>query len=344
VAGTATVAKQGAAGVRRDTTVTVGIPTYNRAELLRETLESVLAQTYPNFRLLITDNASTDETAKTVAAYPDSRIDYIRNEHNIGMIANFNRLIDLTQTDFLMLLPDDDLLYPDYLRSVIEILEQNPRAGLVHTAFDEIDIGSRVRKQGTTFVKSSQPWLVEPGHAFLERGITSIAICQSSATFRTRALREAGGMTASDGAFADIPLFLRIALNWDVAYLNQPLVAFRVHQETETLRLALEGQDEADARDRLLASEQIIFDLRMGFLDGAGLPNADTARYRALATLRFLADRSGLGAPWMRTWTEFGQIVSNYPQILIHPMAWRFIAAQLGGRAMRRSFHRLRRV
>ena len=61
------------------------------------------------------------------------------------MIGNFNRLIALTQTEFLMLLPDDDRLYPDYLGSVVEVLQRNPRVGAVHTAFDEIDIDSRVQ-------------------------------------------------------------------------------------------------------------------------------------------------------------------------------------------------------
>ena len=326
-----------------EATVTVGIPTYNRSTLLRETLESVLAQTYTNFRLVISDNASTDETPEIVTSYSDDRIDYIRNASNIGMIPNFNRLIELADTEFLMLLPDDDHLYPEYLGSVIEILEQNPGAGLAHTAFDEIDLDSRVRKRASSFVKSTRPWLIEPGEAFLERAISSIAVCQSSATFRTRAIREAGGLAARDGAFADIPLFLRIAQDWDMAYVNSPLVAFRIHEETETFRLALQNQIEPDARDRLLKCEQIILDLRMGFVEGAGLPRDQARRYRALATLRFVADKAGLGAPWLRTWAEFAQIVARYPRVLANSMAWRLVAAQLGGRTLRRTIDRVRR-
>jgi glycosyltransferase involved in cell wall biosynthesis len=326
-----------------DARVTVAIPTYNRATLLRETLESVLTQTYPKFRLVISDNASTDETPEVVGSYSDGRIDYIRNQHNIGMIPNFNRLIELTDTEFLMLLPDDDRLYPDYLDAVIEILERNPRAGLAHTAFDEIDLDSQVRKRASSFVKSNRPWVIEPGQAFLDRAIASIAVCQSSATFRTRAIREAGGMAPDDGAFADIPLFLRIAQDWDMAYVNRPLVAFRIHEETETTRLALLNHIEPDARDRLLRCEQIILDLRLGFIDEARLPRDQARRYRALAKLRFVADKAGLGAHWLRTWAEFAQIVSRYPRVLGHPIAWRFLAAQLGGRALRRAINKLLR-
>ena len=104
------------------TAVTVGIPTFNRADLLRETIESVLGQTYRNFRVIVSDNASTDETQEVVASVSDARLEYVRADKNIGMIGNFNRLIKLTDTEFLMLLPDDDCLHPDYLRSVVEVL------------------------------------------------------------------------------------------------------------------------------------------------------------------------------------------------------------------------------
>ena len=73
--------------------VTVGIPTFNRAGLLRETIQSVLGQTYSNFRLIVSDNASTDETQEVVASLSDARLGYVRADKNIGMI-EFNRLID----------------------------------------------------------------------------------------------------------------------------------------------------------------------------------------------------------------------------------------------------------
>ena len=87
-----------------------------------------------------------------------------------------------------------------------------------------------------------------------------------------------------------------------------------------------------------------MFDRRIGFLDAAGLPSDETDRYRSLATLRFLADRAGLGAPWLQTWAGFVQIVRHYPRILTYPIAWRFIVAQLGGRALRRTIYRLASV
>ena len=142
-------------------------------------------------------------------------------------------------------------------------------------------------------------------------------------------------MTTREEPFPDVPLLMRIARTWDIAYLNRPLVAFRVHDQTETTRVVSPGQ-EFHERDRLLRYGRIMFDRRTGFLDEADLPSGETTRYRSLATLRFLADRAGLGEPWLQTSAEFARLVRRYPPILTHPIALRFIAAQCGGRAVRR--------
>ena len=70
--------------------LTIGLPTYNRAKYLREAIDSVLGQTFADFTLVISDNASTDETPEIVASYDDSRIVYRRHETNRGWLANFN--------------------------------------------------------------------------------------------------------------------------------------------------------------------------------------------------------------------------------------------------------------
>ena len=100
--------------------LTVGIPTFNRARWLRETIESVLAQSFTNFRLIVSDNASEDDTPDVVRSFSDARIDYVRSERNVGAIENFNRLIELADTEFFVLLPDDDVLYPGHLAAAVE--------------------------------------------------------------------------------------------------------------------------------------------------------------------------------------------------------------------------------
>ena len=84
--------------------VTVGIPTRNRSRWLREAIESVLAQSYDNFELIVSDNASTDDTSAVVGSFHDARLKYAPLEQNVGMTGNLNRLIGLCQTEFLVLL------------------------------------------------------------------------------------------------------------------------------------------------------------------------------------------------------------------------------------------------
>jgi len=83
--------------------------------MLQESIGSVLAQSYSDFRLLVSDNASTDETSEVVTSLADPRIDYVRSTENIGMIGNFNRIVEMCTTEYVVLLPDDDILYPEYL-------------------------------------------------------------------------------------------------------------------------------------------------------------------------------------------------------------------------------------
>src|SRR5690242_9782613 len=128
--------------------VTVALPTYNRSALLREALDSVLAQTFTDFVVVVSDNASTDETPDVVASYGDPRIVYRRQGRNIGWIANFNSALSGAETDYGIFLSDDDLLRPDLLARAVEVLDAHPGVGIFHSAFDIIDASGTVRMPG----------------------------------------------------------------------------------------------------------------------------------------------------------------------------------------------------
>ncbi len=97
--------------------VTVVIPTFNRARFLPVAVDSVLAQTYGDFRLLIADNASTDETAEIVARYDDPRIDYVRRPENVGITANHNLALRDVASEYCLIVPDDDVLFLTHPRA-----------------------------------------------------------------------------------------------------------------------------------------------------------------------------------------------------------------------------------
>ena len=94
--------------------VTVAIPTYNRAHYLPEAIESVLAQTFQDFELLILDNASTDNTPELVKSFKDERIRYVRNQTNIGMFGNCNKALELARGEYVIIFHDDDIRKKNY--------------------------------------------------------------------------------------------------------------------------------------------------------------------------------------------------------------------------------------
>jgi glycosyltransferase involved in cell wall biosynthesis len=102
--------------------LTVGLPVYNGERHLQDAIESILAQTFGDFRLVVADNASTDATgeiARSLAAR-DARVHYHRNESNIGLAANFNLVFRMSDSPYFRWATSDDVTLPDFLRRCVE--------------------------------------------------------------------------------------------------------------------------------------------------------------------------------------------------------------------------------
>lgn len=103
------------------------IPTYNRAKDLRVAISVCLRQTCRNFELIISDNASTDETEKVVKSFKDERIRYFKNKINIGSENNFQKVFSYASGEYIFSMGDDDfILFDDTLAKIKEILEKEP--------------------------------------------------------------------------------------------------------------------------------------------------------------------------------------------------------------------------
>jgi glycosyltransferase involved in cell wall biosynthesis len=315
--------------------VTVGIPTFNRAGWLREAVESVLAQTFTNFRLIVRDNASDDATPDVVRSFSDERIQYVRSERNVGAIGNLNRLAALADTEFLVLLPDDDKLYPGYLRAAVDLLDRFETVGLVHSAYDFIDERSRVIRRVHPVASRSHASIMKHDRALEWMMAFRSGPQFSTIMYRTKAIVEAGGLREEEEPFGDLELWMRIALNWDFGYIAKPLAGFREHAQTRTRTITAEDAVTFDERSRVFLYSQIKFQRRMHFLDEAQLASPTTKRFRALATLQLLVETAALGLPWNEAAARLAKLVRTYPRILLRPALWRLVIAQLGGRRTR---------
>ena len=120
-----------------DLKVSIGMPVYNGEKFVHEAIESLLNQTFKNFELIISDNASIDRTGEVCRSYSmkDSRIIYVRQVENIGAAANFQFVLDKATGNFFMWAACDDLWSKDFLNNAINILHQNDDIGFYFPTF-----------------------------------------------------------------------------------------------------------------------------------------------------------------------------------------------------------------
>jgi glycosyltransferase involved in cell wall biosynthesis len=121
--------------------ISIGLPVFNGEVFLQEVLDSILSQSYPHFELIISDNASTDNTGKICVAYQakDARIRYIRNPENMGAAWNYNRLVHVAKGEYFKWAAHDDLYHEDFLLKCIAVLDQNPDSVLCFSHIVDID-------------------------------------------------------------------------------------------------------------------------------------------------------------------------------------------------------------
>jgi glycosyltransferase involved in cell wall biosynthesis len=123
------------------TPIAVGLPVHNGENYVREAIESILAQSFGDFRLIIADNASTDATQDICRRYAarDARISYHRHDANIGAARNFNFVFNAARCTYFKWCAHDDLIGPDYLRICLERMDRDPAISVCHTLTAMID-------------------------------------------------------------------------------------------------------------------------------------------------------------------------------------------------------------
>ncbi|CAB4792080.1 MAG: glycosyltransferase [Actinobacteria bacterium] len=119
--------------------ITFAIPYYSNLGYLREAIDSVLAQTISNWEMIVVDDAGPEPAADLVAALNDPRINYVRNDVNLGLAGNWNECLRHVTTPYVTLLHSDDRLLPRYAEAVLAAADNHPDAAAVFT--DAVIIG-----------------------------------------------------------------------------------------------------------------------------------------------------------------------------------------------------------
>jgi glycosyltransferase involved in cell wall biosynthesis len=144
-------------------TVSVSIATYKRCGMVRQAIEAALAQTYPPVEVVVTDDASPDETWSMLQdlAATEPRLKIHRQEVNTGGVGNWNSAVRMTTGDYIAWCSDDDRFLPDHLQASVEFLEANPKVGLVHAGFIDAIESAHGSESMTRPLRFAQPTLLD---------------------------------------------------------------------------------------------------------------------------------------------------------------------------------------
>ncbi|MHC4983752.1 MAG: glycosyltransferase family 2 protein [Planctomycetota bacterium] len=221
--------------------VGIGLPVYNGTKYLRKTLDSILAQTYQDLELVISDNASTDSTENICRSYAakDKRITYHRRAKNIGSAGNFNSAFGLSRSEYFKWIAADDEIAPLFLERCVEALDSDPEAVLAHPRAVIIDEFKNELHCGTFRYGLADLSLKKPAdrlrHMFLHASVYPIfGLIRSSVLRKTPLLRSCVG--------ADYCLLVDLLLLGKFAEIPEYLMRLRAHagghscKVTEALR------------------------------------------------------------------------------------------------------------
>jgi len=208
--------------------VSVIIPTYNRANLLKRAIESVLNQTFQDFELIVVDDGSTDNTKEVVAEFQkrDPRIKYIWQENSGGPAKPINTGIKNSKGQYIAILESDDEWLPEKLEKHIEILEKFKNVGLVSCCAFRIfpDGKKKLYKPPYLGIFEKTKWKI-----FWEKwGIISL----STIIIKREVIEKIGMFDEKLKAGADVDFYLRAIKKFDFYFVNKPLVNYYESEES----------------------------------------------------------------------------------------------------------------
>ena len=199
--------------------VSVVIPLYNAKDVIRDTIESVFAQTYHDYEIVVIDDGSTDGSEDVLRAYGDC-LQYIQ-QPNGGVAQARNRGIAASRGRYIALLDHDDLWMPDKLAKQVAVLEEQPAVGMVVTDVSHIDRAGRPMNQvGPAY---------QPQHEFARLFVQGFVPTPSATLIRTAILRAVGGFDEqfNSAGMDDHELWTRIAAATTIAGISEPLTLHR---------------------------------------------------------------------------------------------------------------------
>lgn len=230
--------------------VTIAVPTMNRANLLRLTLESALNQTYRNIEILVSDNASEDGTWSLLQGVADERVRTFRRPTRLSMYDHWNELLRSASGGYFLLLSDDDILHSQAIAKMMAAFERDPSTGFVFCR------GTIINSDGQEVIlgQNSKP-LVTAEDLMLGFFRSRLDLWPCALLFRLNDIRD--GYPKEFPLGADAAVWMRVAARYGYAtFLELMLVQYRVHRNT-TVNVGLGPWQEENRNLALFAITQL---------------------------------------------------------------------------------------
>lgn len=288
----------------------IGISTYNRADgYLREALESAVRQRYPKLEIIVSDNASTDDTEGLVRGFGDSRIRYFKQPRNLGANGNFNFCLEQATGDYFLLLHDDDLIDDDFIATCMEAAVPRHPVGLIRTGTRVID--------GAGNMTSERP-NEAPGDSTADLFLgwfdrrTPMYFCNTM--YNTTQLKEAGGFGTRTDLFQDVVAVARLSAKAGRVDVREVKASFRRHGTNSGGQARVEDwcEDSLYLLDVICAEAPDEADI----LRREGLPYFTRTNYRHASSIPSSLQRLAM---YWRVYRKFGYSYSPVSFLLPKP-------------------------
>jgi GT2 family glycosyltransferase len=222
--------------------VSLCVPAYQAERHLRSTVESLLAQDYHDFELVIVDNNSSDGTRAILKDFDDSRIRVVRNESTLPLVDNFNLAVSQCRGEFVKLVCADDILYPECIAAQSAILERNPDIALVSVQTDFVDDdGSLLRPARGLHGIAGRRRSDHVVRQTVRSGTNPIG-APVAAMFRREDFIKTGGFRDELLMLSDADLWVRLLQHGEFYGIPRTLASFRFGSTTVSATMAARSQ------------------------------------------------------------------------------------------------------
>jgi glycosyltransferase involved in cell wall biosynthesis len=297
--------------------VTIVTPTYNQADYLAETIESVLAQDYPNIEYIVIDDGSTDQTREILKTY-DGRIRW-ESQENMGQAATLNKGWAMGEGEIIGYLSSDDLLKPNAVTEAVRCLRDHPEVVLVYPDFELIDATGRLVRI-----------LKTPDFDYKNMVVNLTCYPGPGAYFRKDLFLVTGGWNCKLRQIPDLEFWIRLSQHGEFERIPIVLASSRIHEASQSFRSVSMGRalEPVAIVNNLLNSDQLR-------LDEKGWAKASMASAQLLS-FRLLW-RSGFYSAAVQ---NLVRAIITRPASMARLAFWRTVVSALAGKAVYRLLFR----